>query len=53
MTELEVEFMERLLTLLKDQRSKLGEMISSIEEVLKYEGKIHVSMPETRIREKE
>jgi len=44
MTELEIEFLKRLLALLEAQRSRLEEMIKSTEEVLDFERSTHTSL---------
>jgi len=44
MTQLELDYMKRLLALLKEQHSKLEATIKSVEDVLRYERSTHVSL---------
>jgi len=44
MTKLELDYMKRLLVLLKEQHSKLEATIKSVEEVLKYERSTHTTL---------
>ena len=53
MTEIELDYMRKLLTMLEAQRAKLDEIIASVQAVMEYEASTLVHAPCTRIDERQ